>query len=133
MSKTLEKMQEQIEALLKALNTFNIPVFEDGLAEDEEAQFEKKGYHFFVYETGNMFKNDDLKTIKQEIVVYYYSENRDDLDERTIEIIQALSKVPIIKFERSQKQQLRRKDTDNYVDRIVLLYNRKIVTGCAEI
>lgn len=126
-------MQEQIDTLLTALNTFNIPVFEDELAEDEEAQFNKNDYHFFVYETGDLAKNDDHKTINQDVVIYYYSENRDDLDERTIDIVTALSVVPLMTFNRTQKQRLRRKDTDNYVDRVVFLYQRKIVTGCTKL
>ncbi|GAB0169486.1 hypothetical protein LSPCS325_29230 [Lysinibacillus sp. CTST325] len=96
MSKTKIKMQEQIDALLTALNTFDIPVFEDDLAEDEETQFKKKNYHFFVYETGDMNKNDDNKSISQDVVIYYYSENRDDIDERTIDIITELSNLPRI-------------------------------------
>ncbi|WP_107927057.1 hypothetical protein [Lysinibacillus parviboronicapiens] len=112
MSKTKQKMNQQIEGMLAALQTFNLSIFEDNLAEDEEAQFKKNDYHFFVYETGDMIKNDDLKTISQDVVIYYYSENRDDLDERTIDIITALSDVLTMTLERTQKQRLRRKDTD---------------------
>ncbi|MFE3576899.1 hypothetical protein [Lysinibacillus sp. NPDC059133] len=133
MSKTKIKMQEQIDALLIALNTFEIPVFEDDLAEDEETQFKKKNYHFFVYETGDMNKNDDQKTISQDVVIYYYSENRDDIDERTVDIITKLSHIPRMSLNRTQKQRLKRKDTDNYVDRVVFLYQRRIVTGCVEL
>ncbi|MEY9975302.1 hypothetical protein [Lysinibacillus sp. RC79] len=133
MSKTKTKMQEQIDALLTVLNTFDIPVFEDDLAEDEEAQFKKNNYHFFVYETGDMNKNDDQKTISQDVVIYYYSENRDDIDERTVDIIIKLSHIPRMSLKRTQKQRLKRKDTDNYVDRVVFLYQRRIVTGCVEL
>lgn len=131
MSKTKSKMQEQIEALLTALNTFNIPVFEDDLAEDEEAEFKKKKYNFFIYETGDMVKSDDKKSINQDVIVYYYSENQDDLDEKTVDIISALSDVKMLTLERTQKQRLRRKDKDSYVDRIVFIYTRRIVIqGC---
>lgn len=134
MSKTIEKMNQQIDELISQLKTFNFPVFEDDLAEDEEKEFLKKGYNFFVYETGDMFKNDDKKTIGQDVAVYYYSENRDDLDEFTINIIQALSNIKLLSLVRTQKQRLRRKDTDSYVDRIVLIYRRKIVIpGCVEL
>lgn len=126
-------MNQQIEQILEVLRCFNIPVFEDEVAEDIQEQFKKDGHHFFVYSTGDMIKNDDKKSIKQDVVIYYYSENRDDLDERTVDIIKALSTIPMFKFERTQKQQLRRKDKDSYVDRIVFEYSRRIVTGCAEI
>ncbi|MER2111166.1 MAG: hypothetical protein ABS960_00645 [Solibacillus isronensis] len=131
MSKTITVMNQQIEELINQLKTFNLPVFEDDLAEDEEKEFLEKGYNFFIYETGDMFKNDDLKTISQDIAVYYYSENRDDLDEQTVKIIQALSNIKLLSLVRTQKQRLKRKDTDSYVDRIVFIYNRKIVIpGC---
>lgn len=126
-------MNQQIEEMLVALRSFNIPVFEDEVAEDIQEQFKQDGHHFFVYSTGDMIKNDDKKTIKQDVVIYYYSENRDDLDERTVDIITSLSTISMFKFERTQKQQLKRKDKDSYVDRIVFAYNRRIVTGCAEI
>lgn len=131
MSKTKIKMQEQIDALLTGLKTFGIPVFEDDLAEDEEVGFEKEKYNFFIYETGDMVKNDDKKSINQDVIVYYYSENQDDLDEKTVDIISALSDVKMLTLERTQKQRLRRKDTDSYVDRIVFVYTRRIVIqGC---
>lgn len=131
MSKTITVMNQQIDDLIAQLKTFNFPVFEDDLAEDEEKEFLKNGYNFFVYETGDMFKNDDMKSIGQDVAVYYYSENRDDLDEFTINIIQALSNIKLFSLVRTQKQRLRRKDTDSYVDRIVLVYTRKIIIpGC---
>lgn len=131
MSKTKIKMQEQIDALLTGLKTFGIPVFEDDLAEDEEVGFEKNKYNFFIYETGDMVKSDDKKSINQDVIVYYYSENQDDLDEKTVDIISALSDVKMLTLERTQKQRFRRKDTDSYVDRIVFIYTRRIVIqGC---
>ena len=131
MSKTIAVMNKQIDDLIAGLKTFNFPVFEDDIAEDEEKEFLKNGYNFFVYETGDMLKSDDLKSISQDVVIYYYSENRDDLDGFTIDIIQALSNIKLLSLVRTQKQRLRRKDTDNYVDRIVLIYSRKIIIpGC---
>lgn len=127
MSKTIEVMNQQIDDLIKQLKTFNLPVFEDDLAEDEEKEFLEKGYNFFVYETGDMVKNDDLKTIGQDVAVFFFSENRDDLDQQTIEIIQALSSIKLFSLVRTQKRRLKRKDTDSYVDQIALLYSRKII------
>lgn len=127
MSKTIEVMNQQIDELIKQLKTFNLPVFEDDLAEDEEKQFLEKGYNFFVYETGDMVKNEDLKTVGQDVAVFFFSENRDDLDQQTIEIIQALSSIKLFSLVRTQKRRLKRKDTDSYVDQIALLYSRKII------
>lgn len=132
MSRTKQKMQEQIDGIITALESFSLEVYEDELSEDEEEfhrNNKKEGYHFFVYDTGDMERADDHKSINQEVAIYYYSENRDDLDERTIDIILSLKEVPMITLQNTFKDRLKRKDTDKYVDRIVLVYNRRIVVG----
>ncbi|KGR88402.1 hypothetical protein CD32_01705 [Lysinibacillus odysseyi 34hs-1 = NBRC 100172] len=122
-------MQEQIDGIITALESFGLEVYEDELSEDEEAAYKKGQYHFFVYDTGDMQLTNDFKSINQEVAVYYYSEKRDDLDERTVDIILALKNVPMFTLQNTFKDRLKRKDTDNYVDRITLVYNRRIVVG----
>lgn len=132
MSKTKAKMNQQIDGLRKVLESFGLKVYEDEVREDEEAlhrEDKKEGYHFFVFTTGDMNTNEDLKSINQEIAIYYYSENRDDLDERTIDIILALKEVPMFTFDGTFKERLKRKDAERYVDRIVFIYNRRIILG----
>ncbi|MGN7117850.1 hypothetical protein [Lysinibacillus odysseyi] len=129
MSRTKQKMQEQIDGIITALESFGLEVYEDELSEDEEAAYKKGQYHFFVYDTGDMQLTNDFKSINQEVAVYYYSEKRDDLDERTVDIILALKNVPMFTLQNTFKDRLKRKDTDNYVDRITLVYNRRIVVG----
>lgn len=122
-------MQEQIDGIITALESFNLKVYEDELSEDEETSYKKGQYHFFVYDTGDMELADDLKSINQDVTIYYYSENRDDLDERTVDIILSLKDVPMFKLQNTFKERLKRKDKDSYVDRIVFAYNRRIVVG----
>lgn len=129
MSRTKQKMQEQIDGIIAALESFDLEVYEDELSEDEEAAYKNGKYHFFVYDTGDMERADDYKSINQEVAIYYYSEKRDDLDERTIDIILSLKNVPMLTLQNTFKDRLKRKDTDSYVDRIVLVYNRRIVVG----
>ncbi|MBD7946409.1 hypothetical protein H9650_20135 [Psychrobacillus sp. Sa2BUA9] len=130
MSKIKEYMQRQIEEMQTALETFNIPLFEDEIAEDEEEKLYQNDYHCFVYETLDISNNDDLKSVTQTVAVYYYSENRDDLDERTVAIILSLKDVPGFSLNRTTKQRLQKKETDQFVDRVIFEYSRKIVTGC---
>lgn len=131
MSKTKSKMNQQIDEMLAALRSFNLPVFEDEVAEDEQEKFKKDGHHFFVYSTGDMVVKNDGKSIVQDIAVFYYSENLDNLDERIVDIIQAIPNNNLFRLERTSKQRLQRKDTDGYVDRVVIMYNRIIVMqGC---
>lgn len=123
-------MNKQLESLVDALKTFDIPVLADEIAEDEEEQFKKDGYHLFVYETSDVTPGNDNKSLVQEVVVYYYSENRDDLDEQMLDIIEKLSVVRQLDLTRIFKQRFKRKDTDNYLDRLAFAYNRVIPIGC---
>ena len=129
MSKIKEYMQRQIVQMQASLRTFDIPLFEDEIAEDEEEQLYQNDYHCFVYETLDITNNDDLKSITQTVAIYYYSENRDDLDERTVDIILSLKDVPGFSLNRTTKQRLQKKETDQFVDRVIFEYNRRIVTG----
>lgn len=129
MSKILNYMNKQMTEMRQALEQFNIPIFEDEIAEDEEEQLYQNGYNCFVFETLGMSNNRDLKSITQQVVIYYYSENRDDLDEQTADIILALKNVTGFTFERTTKQRLQKKDTDQFVDRIIFTYNRKLPIG----
>lgn len=124
-------MSQQIDEILEALRTFGLPIFEDEIAEDEQEQFKEDGHNFFIYTTGDMSKNDDKKSILQDVAVIYYSENKENLDEQTVDIIEALKDVGLLTFNGAQKERLRRKDTDGFVDRIIFLYQRKIILpGC---
>ncbi|WP_153062603.1 hypothetical protein [Metasolibacillus meyeri] len=127
MSRTKQKMNQQIDEMLAALKTFDLLIFEDEIAEDEQERFKKNGHHFFVYATGDFIKNDDKKTLTQDIAIYYYSENLPDLDERIIDIVEALPENKLFTLVRIGKQRLQRKDTDSFVDRIIFMYNRTIV------
>lgn len=129
MSKIKEYMQRQIVQMQASLRTFDIPLFEDEIAEDEEEQLYQNDYHCFVYETLDIANNDDLKSITQTVAIYYYSENRDDLDERTVDIILSLKDIPGFSLNRTTKQRLQKKETDQFVDRVIFEYNRRIVTG----
>lgn len=112
-----------------ALKTFDVPLFEDEIAEDEEEKLYHNDYHCFVYETLNISNNNDLKSLTQTVAIYYYSENRDDLDERTVDIILSLRNVTGFSLNSTMKQRLQKKETDQFVDRVIFEYNRKIVTG----
>ena len=129
MSKINTYMQKQIDEMQTALKTFDVPLFEDEIAEDEEEKLYHNDYHCFVYETLNISNNNDLKSLTQTVAIYYYSENRDDLDERTVDIILSLRNVTGFSLNSTMKQRLQKKETDQFVDRVIFEYNRKIVTG----
>ncbi|RHW38703.1 hypothetical protein D1B33_07465 [Lysinibacillus yapensis] len=128
MSKVKAYMQKQIEEMRAALNTFDIPLFEDEIAEDEEERL-FNDYHCFVYEMLDIRNSNDMKSVTQTVAIYYYSENRDDLDERVIDIIISIKGVTGFTLAKTTKQRLQKKDTDQFVDRVIFEYNRKIVVG----
>jgi len=122
-------MRQQIDQLVNGLkDQFNLPVFEDEIAEDEEESLTE--FNCFVFETGEFRKTNDIRKVAQDIYVYYYSENRDDVDEQTIDIISILSAIKGIDFVNSIKERLQEKDTDRYVDRVTLVFRRVIPIEC---
>lgn len=125
---TKEFMQEQAQALYDALLTFGVPVYEDEISQDEEKKLHDD-YHCFVYFTDAMSYNNDMKSISQAVHIHYYSEDREDLDERTIEIAERLKSVKRLLFVRTRKDRLQKKDTEQYVDRVILTFARVIPYG----
>jgi len=120
-------MREQKEAIFNNLSTqFNLPVFEDDIAEDEEKDLDKNGYNCFIFETGNFQPTQDFKKLSQDINVYYHSENKDDVDEMTIDIISSLITVKGVYFTDSTKERMQMKDTDRFMDRVTITFTRKI-------
>jgi hypothetical protein len=126
--KTKRFMREQIDSLVNGLKNFGLPVFEDEIAEDEETNLAT--YNCFVFETGEFRKTNDIKKVTQDIYVYYYSENRDDVDEQTIDIISVASSIKGMSFVNTVKERLQEKDTDRYVDRVTLVFRRVIPIEC---
>lgn len=124
-------MNNQIKAIHDALSqTFLIPVFENEITESEEIALFNTDYHCFVYQTSDIKKMDDLKTINQDVFIYYYSEKRTDIDSRTVDIIRSLKDVKQLNFRRSQKQRLKKDKTNLYMDRVIFHYTRRINLGC---
>jgi hypothetical protein len=125
--KTKRLMRVQKEGIFNNLqNQFNLPVFEDEIAEDEEKSLDKSGYNCFVFETSEFQTTQDIKKVRQNIYVSYYSEQRDDVDETTIDIISILTPVKGVTFSSSRKERLQMKETDRYIDRVTLTFTRVI-------
>jgi hypothetical protein len=126
--KTKRFMREQIDTLVNGLKGFGLPVYEDEIAEDEEETLTE--YNCFVFETGEFRTTNDIRKVTQDIYVYYYSENRDDVDEQTIDVISVVSSIKGMSFVNSIKERLQEKDTDRYVDRVTLVFRRVIPIEC---
>ncbi len=124
-------MQEQrIGIKTKLEDYFKLLVVEDELAEDEEEQLQEVGYNCFTIEYGEFQPSSNERTISQNVYISYLSENQDDLDEQTIDIISLVSKEKKVSFVVSKNDRLQMKDTDRYIDRVVFTFRRMIPIEC---
>nr|BDD47235.1 hypothetical protein 9 [Bacillaceae bacterium] len=125
--KTKRVMGEQSTGIFQNLSThFNIPVFQDDIAEDEIPE----NYNYFLIVYGDITGLEANKTLNQEIVIVYVTENNDQVDEETVDIISHISSVKAVDFERTIKQRLQKKDTDEYIDQVSIIFRRKIPYEC---
>lgn len=127
-------MNEKSKAWLQKLNSslvhelsaaFSVNVYQDQVSEDEEDDVH---IHYFIFETGAMTKQNE-RSLSQDVLIRYYSENRDDLDERTIDIISVLENTNHT-FANTNKTAIQKGETDSYVDEIEFYLTRKIKYGC---
>ncbi|MCR8856541.1 MULTISPECIES: hypothetical protein [Bacillus] len=120
--KRLQKMNSLLISKLK--EQFEIGVYQDQVSEDEE-----KDYHYFIFETGGFEKTDSKFTLKQNVLIRYYSENRDDLDERMLDIVAALEAAGN-SFQHSNKTSIQKGELDEYIDEIEIYVTRIVKYGC---
>lgn|SRR5690625_1998489 len=124
-------MKEQREEIFNRLNNFGLSVYEDEIAEDEEQELiNSDKYNFFTLEFSDIRSTGNLKQLSQIIIVDYYSENRNDVDEMVIDIITLLKKVKGINFDTTRKDRLQMKDTERYIDRVSIIFKRMIPIEC---
>lgn len=130
--KAKEKMQEQKEQVVNAIKTAfpDVPFFEDEIAEDEEKDFVKTKYHAFVMQMGNFTQGTNISYLSQDIVMDYYSENRDDVDETILDVIAAITQVRATNFVATTKLRARVKDTQRFIDVVSIEFRRTVKYGC---
>lgn len=132
--KSKRLMKKQKSEIYNGLsNTFLLPVYEDEIAEDEDERLIQEGYNCFILETGEFQPTNDFTKLSQNIRVYYYSENSDDVDEQTLDIISTCIKAKAVSFTGSIKERLQMKDTDRYIDRVVIAFRRVIPVECSPV
>lgn len=74
-------------------------------------------------------KTENKFTLQQQVLIRYYSENRDDLDERMLDIIATLEATGH-SFQRSDKTAIQKGETDKYIDEIEIYVTRLVKYGC---
>jgi len=116
---------QNLQIIDKLSAHFGIEVYQDDVSEDEENDM----FHFFVFETGEMTASESEDYLKQDIFVHYVSENRDDIDGQTLDIISILRGIKFI-FVKTFKERYQKGDTDSYVDRVTIQMRRRIKVEC---
>ncbi|MGM9925169.1 MAG: hypothetical protein ACI35R_13070 [Bacillus sp. (in: firmicutes)] len=118
----LRKLNEKLMEALKA--TVPVNVYQDNVAEDEEENF-----HYFIFETLGFTKSENKGSLRQGVLVRYYSEGRDDLDELSLDIISTMEANKHI-FVSSEKIGIQKGETDSYIDELTFTFIRLVKYGC---
>lgn len=119
------KLIEEIKKVLK------LEVFQDTVSDDSLKKIIKEtgGYNYFRFETGGMRVSSDEATVTQDILVTFYSENRDDLDMQSIKLIAGIH-GKLFKFKNSKKFLIKKKNEDQYIDEIQFFFTRRMKNVC---
>lgn len=129
--KTKRYMKEQRDSIFQSLKTFELAVYEDEIAEDEEEELlSADSYNFFTLDFGEFRDTQNIKQLTQTIVIEYYSENKNNVDEMTVDLITMLKSIKGINFDRTVKERLKMKDTERYIDRVSIILKRMIPIVC---
>lgn len=125
-------MKNQKEQLVNEIKQSfpSIPFFEDEIAEDEEKKLVKGKYSAFVLLMGDLSPNENEGYLSQEVVLDYYSENRDDVDEMILDIVATIKNVKTFKFANASKVRARVKDSQRFIDVVSIEFIRSIKYGC---
>lgn len=120
-------LNKQNTAIFKTLSDhFKLPLFQDDVADDEVP----KNYNYFLLIYGDIESTSTTKTLVQDIYVIFVTENNELVDEQTLDIISVISNVPGINFNRSLKQRLQKKDKDEFLDQVTVIFRRKMTYEC---
>lgn len=100
-------------------------VYQD-IVQEDEANLSKINH--VVFETGG-FERTGATNYNQEVTVYFFSENREDLDTLQLEFMGSLSKTGHT-CNRSLKDRMKKKDTEFFVDVLTFELTRNIKLVC---
>lgn len=132
MQSAKQRLKKANEFLIKAMTELTrFEVFQDTVSDDQLNEVIEKtsGYNYFRFETGGFSKSDNGKELSQLVLLSFYSENRDDLDEMQLDIIEALN-GKVYSFVSSKKAAIQKQKQDAYIDEIQFIFRRNVIYGC---
>ncbi|OTZ91178.1 hypothetical protein BK789_16430 [Bacillus thuringiensis serovar darmstadiensis] len=124
MNELIEKFNSK---LVKHLETFfgSAEVYQDAVQEDET---NLSSINHVVFETAG-FERTGANTFTQGVTVYYFSENREDLDVLQVQFMNSLGKTGHT-CNKSFKDKMRKKDTEFFVDVLTFELTRNVKYVC---
>ncbi|MDA2567521.1 hypothetical protein PDQ34_26815 [Bacillus cereus] len=129
MASQIEKRIEKLNTkLVEKLETFfgeDVEVFQDAVEEDET---NLSRINHVVFETLG-FERVGHFTLRQSVNVYYFSENREDLDILQVEFMNALEGTGH-SCDRTEKGTMQKKDTEQFVDVVTFELKRTVKNVC---
>ncbi|KXY83428.1 hypothetical protein OWO78_06465 [Bacillus pacificus] len=125
---TLNELIEKYNVkLVEHLESFfsGAQVYQDIVQEDEA---NLSTINHVVFETGG-FERSGAVNFNQEVTVYYFSENREDLDILQLSFMSSLNKTGHT-CNKSLKDRMKKKDTEFFVDVLTFELTRNIKIVC---
>ncbi|OOR26153.1 hypothetical protein [Bacillus cereus] len=125
---TLDELIEKYNIrLVEHLESFfsGAQVYQDIVQEDEA---NLSTINHVVFETGG-FERAGSVNFSQDVTVYYFSENREDLDILQLSFMSSLSKTGHV-CNKSLKDKMKKKDTEFFVDVLTFELTRNIKIVC---
>lgn len=120
----IKEQNSKIPQVLK--DHFDLPVFQDNINDDEVPA----NHNYFLIVYGDIGRTEEQKSsgkhLSQEIYVVYLSENNDNIDENSLDIISLVEGVKAITFQRTTKERVQKADTSEFVDRVTYIFSRMI-------
>ncbi|GGD05408.1 hypothetical protein [Pontibacillus salipaludis] len=110
----------------KLKDTFNLPVFQDEVAEDERPE----RLNLFLIKYGKWALGEDKRHLEQDVFVTYLVEASNTIETDVLDIIYAVSSITLIQFVDSQRDRGQKRDTEEFVDQINFIFKRSIKYEC---
>lgn len=114
--------RQQTQIIQKLESSFDLPVVEDELSADEITG----ELNNFLVIYGDFVKVSSKDQLSQELYVVYLSENRDDLETMSVDIVSVVSSIHALEFVKTIKRRTQKKDTDSYIDQITFVFKRLV-------
>ncbi|GGE64429.1 hypothetical protein [Priestia taiwanensis] len=122
-------MNEQAKERLRKMNTLLVEklegTFKAKVYQNRVSKHEEGNYPYFIVEAAGFERKENSSLLYQPILIRYYSESRNDLDEMLLDIISLLEGSKY-SFVHSTKKSIPKDGVDGYVDELLVTMTRSV-------